>query len=84
MAQFRYSKHALSEMTKRNIDRTDVGEVLASPMQKALEQDEIICYQSKIRKADKVYLLRVMINETKDPFLIVTVYKTSKIEKYWR
>ena len=84
MAQFRYSKHALREMIKRNIDRSDVDDVLASPGQKAPEQDEIICYQSKIRKADKVYLLRVMINETKDPSLIVTVYKTSKIDKYWR
>jgi len=32
----------------------------------------------------KSYSIRVMINPTTDPAQIVTVYKTSKIGKYWR
>lgn len=84
MSQFRYSAHALSEMEKRNINRSNVDEVLAEPMQKIPEHEEIICYQSKMLLSGKPYLLRVMVNETKDPFLVVTVYKTSKINKYWR
>jgi hypothetical protein len=71
-------------MEKRKIDRLEVDGVLESPMQKVPEQDEIICCQSKIKIGEKQYLLRVMVNETKDPFLVVTVYKTSKISKYWR
>ncbi len=31
----------------------------------------------------KVYLLRAMVNETANPPVVVTVYRTSKIEKYW-
>ncbi len=30
----------------------------------------------------KVYLLRAMVNETANPTVVVTVYRTSKIEKY--
>jgi hypothetical protein len=32
----------------------------------------------------KTYLLRVMVNETVDPAVVVTAYRTSKIKKYWR
>jgi hypothetical protein len=71
-------------MTKRNIIRSEVDSVLANPMQKVPEHEEILCYQSKIKKAGKPYLLRVMVNETKVPFFVVTAYKTSKIGKYWR
>jgi hypothetical protein len=84
MAQFRYSAHAIREMAKRNINRSDADAVLSTPMQKVKEHEEIVCYQSRIHLSDKPYLLRVMVNETMNPFLVVTVYKTSKISKYWR
>ena len=84
MAQFRYSSHALMEMDKRNISRSDVDRILSAPTQKVPEQENIICYQGKIQVTDKPYLLRIMVNENKDPFLVVTVYRTSKIMKYWR
>jgi hypothetical protein len=32
----------------------------------------------------RTYLLRVMVNETVDPAVVVTVYRTSKIKEYWR
>jgi hypothetical protein len=32
----------------------------------------------------KRYLLRVMVNETVNPPVVVTAYRTSKITKYWR
>ncbi|MGH8538807.1 MAG: hypothetical protein ACREXM_20840 [Gammaproteobacteria bacterium] len=32
----------------------------------------------------KPYVVRVMVNETASPPRVVTVYRTSKIEKYWR
>jgi hypothetical protein len=31
----------------------------------------------------KDYLLRAMVNEATDPPVVVTVYRTSKIDKYW-
>jgi len=33
---------------------------------------------------EKAYLLRVMVNETMDPAVVVTVYRTSKVSTYWR
>ena len=30
------------------------------------------------------YLVRVIVNDTVEPEKVVTVYKTSKIKKYWR
>jgi hypothetical protein len=30
----------------------------------------------------KIYLLRVVVAEDEDPAVVVTVYRTSKIEKY--
>lgn len=45
----------------------------------------IMCYQSLVDfGGGKTYLLRVMVNETVDPAVVVTAYRTSKIKKYWR
>ena len=41
-------------------------------------------YQSRVRFEDgKMYLLRVVVAEDEHPPVIVTAYRTSKIEKYW-
>jgi hypothetical protein len=41
-------------------------------------------YQSRIRFDDgKLYLLRVVATGEKPP-TVITAYRTSKIEKYWR
>jgi len=84
MANYRFSEHALKEMAKRQIDRSQVIEVIKNPMQKVPEHLDVICLQSKVQIQGKPYLLRVMVNENKTPPLIVTVYRTSKIDKYWR
>ena len=41
-------------------------------------------HQSRLRFEDgKMYLLRVVVDEDEHPPVIVTAYRTSKIEKYW-
>lgn len=41
-------------------------------------------HQSRLRFEDeKIYLLRVVVDEDEHPPVIVTAYRTSKIEKYW-
>lgn len=57
---------------------------LYAPEQKVSEVDDITCYQSRVEISGKTYLLRVMVNETMNPAVVVTVYRTSKITKYWR
>jgi hypothetical protein len=43
-----------------------------------------MCFQSQVEIGAKRYLLRVMVNETVNPPVVVTAYRTSKITKYWR
>ncbi len=47
------------------------------------EIDETVC-QSKVIFGEKTYLLRVFANFTKNPPIVISVYHTSKIKKYWR
>jgi len=57
--------------------------VLAAPEQKVPEHGNIACYQSRVTINNKPYLLRVMVNETKQLPVVVSIYRTSKISKYW-
>jgi Domain of unknown function (DUF4258) len=83
---FIFTDHALSEMARRQITENDVKAVLAK-----LEQTEMVrkgraVYQSRIKMGEppKTYLLRVFVDIDPRPSYVVTVYRTSKIEKYWR
>ena len=81
---FRFSKHALEVLETRQITRTTIERVLESPEQKLLVLEKIICYQSRVNFGGKQYLLRVMVNEAAEQSVVVTVYRTSKIRKYWK
>jgi hypothetical protein len=82
--KFQFSKHVIDELGKRKIRQQLVEQTLDAPEQKVPEVDDITCYQSRVEINGKTYLLRVMVNETVNPSVVVTVYRTSKISKYWR
>ncbi len=76
--------HAALEMTRRGIDDTVVKQVLAAPEQRRnvrLGRDVV---QAKIDFAGTMYLVRVFVDVDRHPAEVVTVYRTSKIEKYYR
>jgi Domain of unknown function (DUF4258) len=81
---FKFSKHALEELERRQIPRTTIERVLESPEQKLPVLENIICYQSRVNFGGKQYLLRVMVNEAAEQSVVVTVYRTSKVRKYWK
>lgn len=81
---FRFSKHVVEELDNRKIPRRLVEQVLRSPEQKFPELEDITCYQSRVEISGKQYLLRAMVNEALNPPVVVTVYRSSKISKYWR
>lgn len=81
---FVFSKHVLEELEARKIPRPLVERILQSPEQRVPEIENITCYQSRVEITGKRYLLRIMVNETIQPAKVVTVYRTSKIAKYWR
>jgi hypothetical protein len=81
---FKFSKHALEELERRQIPRTTIDRVLESPEQKLTVLEKITCYQSRVNFGGKQYLLRVMVNEAAETSVVVTVYRTSKVRKYWK
>jgi hypothetical protein len=80
----RLSIHVHEEMERRGIPLAVVESVLAAPDQKVPEHGDVVCYQSKVDINQKPFLVRVMVNETATPPKVVTVYRTSKISKYWK
>ncbi len=81
---YELSAHVQREMERRGIPLAVVRAVLAAPNQKIPEHGDVVCFQSKVEINQKLYLVRVMVNETVTPAKIVTVYRTSKITKYWK
>lgn len=78
------SEHAKEQIRDRDIPVSMVWSVVNNPEQKYNNDiDETVC-QSKVTFAEKVYLLRVFVNFTKKPAVVISVYRTSKINKYWR
>ena len=83
--KFRLSNHALEELGRRDIPHDLVDRVLQNPQQVLAERDGKKIYQSQVEfVGGKIFLLRVIVNEEVEPAVVVTVYRTSKIEKYWR
>lgn len=83
MQEFTFSSHAQEQMKNRNISREVVNSVLNNPADILTEQGKKI-YQSIVNfEGEGVYLIRVFVNIEKIPFHVITVYRTSKIAKYY-
>ena len=88
---FRLSRHAKWEMSRRGIALALVQVVMERPEQRLVDESRTDAadsirwiHQSRLRFEDgKMYLLRVVVDEGEQPPVIVTAYRTSKIEKYW-
>ena len=81
---FHFSIHALEELERRRIPKMLAERVLASPEQKYALLENVTCYQSRVEISGTPYLLRILVNETVSPPVVVTVFRTSKLRKYWR
>ncbi len=82
--EFALSRHAWEEMERRGIVPAVVNAVLRQPEQVVPGHGALRVYRSRIEAEGKPYLLRAIINDAVDPAVVVTVYRTSKISKYWR
>lgn len=80
------SSHALSEISRRRLPLSLVETVARNPEQVLPARNGLECRQSHFLdpNSGKEYLLRVIVDPQRDPNLVVTAYKTSKITKYWR
>lgn len=75
---FKYSKHSLEQMQLRNISKRVVDFVMEHPDVIIYEENNHQIFQKVIEQ----HLYRVFVTADKNPSLIKTVYKTSKIAKY--
>ena len=84
--EFRLSRYAEWEMTRRGIPLAQVQAVMDRPEQRFVDEFRTgrWIHQSRLRFEDgKMYLLRVVVAEDEQPPVIITAYRTGKIEKYW-
>lgn len=72
-------------MARRNIPRACLEAVLDNPEQIVPGKDDCRIYQSRLDFGEgKIYLVRVIVDPAVEPLLVITVYRTGKIEKYWK
>jgi len=84
--QLLISDHARFEMERRQIDESMVLEVAQAPNQVVAGRKGRLVYQSRYfdPAEGKEMLLRLILEPRQDSLYLVTVYKTSKIERYWQ
>jgi hypothetical protein len=73
-------------MARRQISEAEVARVLAAPEQTERVREGRTVYQSRITLSgsSKTYVLRVCVDIDREPPEVVTVYRSSKLQKYWR
>lgn len=80
---YRISRHARQQMAVRGISEQAVDAVMQSPGQVVDEANGRKCYQSRWNRGSSEFLLRLIVADDVTPAVIVTVYFTSQIDKYW-
>jgi len=82
---YRLSRHAASEPDRRQIPNLWLNALLEAPEQRIEQPGGTEVLQSRFVTEDgKMYLLRAVVTTDTEPAIVVTVYRTSKIQKYWR
>jgi hypothetical protein len=81
-----FTPHARFEIERRGLGEELVRGVLEAPGQRWELQPGRHVLQSKISMGEppRVYVLRVIVDVDKQPNEVVTAYRSSKIDKYWR
>jgi len=79
--------HANERINARQLNSKLVNATVCNPEQIVADEDNINrqIYQSVFKdKKGKLKLLRVVVEETEEEIIVITVYPTSQIKKYWR
>ena len=77
-----FSPHAMAQMIERQIEAAQVRAVLDAPEAVLEVRPGRVVAQGVIEAAGRKYLLRVFVDVDRKPAQIVTVYRTSKMDKY--
>jgi hypothetical protein len=85
MALIVITEQARFEAQRRGIELDLVLSIIESPQEKVPSKKHRLVLQSKYydKIADKEMLLRVIVESEGSTVKVISVYRTSKIEKYW-
>jgi hypothetical protein len=84
MMDYVITAHAAFEMQRRGIAEADLEQVLRAPEQRFPVRAGREVFQSRMGISGTEYLVRVFVDVERQPVEVVTVYRTSKVSKYWR
>jgi hypothetical protein len=83
--EYTLSEHAHSALSERGISLAALEAVLREPQQRFQGRSELWVYQSLEDGPDgRTYVLRLLVEERGPSRHVVTVYRSSKVSKYWR
>ena len=79
------SEHARTQAARRGLSEDVVLEVARSPEQRLAVRPGREVRQSRVGMpaGGTLYLVRVVVDSGPEADTVVTVYRTSKIDKYW-
>ena len=79
------TEHAKFEAKRRNIDLELILSTARNPQQEIPSKKKRIIYQSKYydKISQREMLLRVIAKQTPNALNIISVYRTTKLQKYW-
>lgn len=80
------TEHAKFEIRRRRINEKLIKEIVLNPSQfSELKRGRQICQAKYFDEfVQKEMLLRVITEETPSGIKVITAYKTSKVDKYWK
>ncbi len=78
--------HARAELSRRGLSEAIIHVILSAPEQRCAVRPGRVVLQSRLPFGESatMSLVRVFVDIDRRPAEVVTVYRTSKIEKYWR
>ncbi len=81
-----FSDHALFEMGRRSISKEVIIEIIENAVSRIPSRHGRVVVQGKYLdlRLNKEMVLRVIGVQEKNAFKVITVYKTSKFDKYWK
>ena len=82
--KFIVTPHAADQMRRRGIDETTLESVMSAHERRVLVRPGRDVLERVVEFRGRSYLVRVIVDVDRVPVEVVTVYRTSKIEKYRR
>lgn len=82
---YELTPHASEEIARRGIPLELVEATLYAPQQIVPSYGRRRVYQSIVEfGVSRLYLLRLVVDDSVHPSRVITAYRTSRVEKYWK